>query len=130
MENKVREKELPITTTKREFYRAFVELLQPFHKLRKRDADVFGEILYQAYLIQDVEDKYRFKLLFDYDTRIEIESYLNISSSILRNSICSLRKKNLILSGNRIPKHYLFDPGLEFDLKFKFKIEESAPQGT
>lgn len=117
------EREIPVTTNEVRFFREFVELLQPFNGLRKRDADVFGEILYQAHLIKDVEEKHKFKLLFDYETRVEMENNLEISSANLRNSISNLRKKNLILEGNRIPKYYLIDPGKEFSVKFTFKIK-------
>lgn len=66
-----------------------------------------------------------FKLVFDYDTREEIQDKLNISSAVLRNTLTALRKKGLIVN-NTIPRHYLdidIEGGKNFTVGYKFLIQ-------
>tara|TARA_R110000751_G_scaffold8281_2_gene33069 strand:+ start:864 stop:1226 length:363 start_codon:yes stop_codon:yes gene_type:complete len=117
------ERTLTIPVNKREFFRAFVEILQPFIKVRNREGEVFAELLYQCYLRRGMaEMKDMFKLVFDYDTREKIQTELDISSAVFRNTLSSLRKKKLIIN-NTIPKHYLMDLEKEVNLTFRFLIQ-------
>jgi len=117
------ERKLTIPVGKRKFFRAFVEILQPFIKVRNREGEVFAELLYQCYLRRAMADKKdMFKLVFDYDTREQIQEHLGISSAVLRNTLSALRKKRLIID-NTIPKHYLMDLEEEVNLTFRFLIQ-------
>lgn len=119
-----REQKLDIKTDRRTFFRQYVELLQPLLKIRNREADVFGELLYHTYLKKSISNKTdKFKLVFDSDTRIEIEKKLDISAAVLRNALTQLRDKNLIVN-NQIPDLFLVDPESEFSLTFKFNIQD------
>ncbi len=117
------ERKLTIPVSKRKFFRAFVEILQPFIKLRNREGEVFAELLYHCYLRRGMANKKdMFKLVFDYDTRERIQQELNISSAVFRNTLSALRKKRLIID-NAIPNHYLMDLEEEINLTFRFLIQ-------
>ena len=117
------ERSLSIPVTKRQFFKAFVEILQPFIKVRNREGEVFAELLYQCYLRRSMASKKdMFKLVFDYDTRELIQEELDMSSAVFRNTLSALRKKALIVD-NAIPKHYLMDLEEEVKLTFRFLIQ-------
>lgn len=118
------ERTLTIPVTERKFFRAFIEILQPFTKVRDREGDVFAELLYQCYLRKSILNKKdMFTLVFDYDTKETIQDYLGISSAVLRNALSALRKKKLIID-NTIPNHYLIDFKEEVNLTFRFLIQK------
>lgn len=120
-------KVIPIKKNKREFFRAYVEILRPFLKqIRKREADLFAELLYQNYDKSEIKNKTdRFKLILEHDNRKKIEQYLNMSTAVFRNSLTVLRKKGLINDSNLIPDAYLLYPKENnFELKFNFIIEK------
>lgn len=121
----------------RTFYRQFIEILQPMLKLRKREADVFAELLYHNYLRRDIRnDQDRFRLVFDISTREKIGKYLGVrdpktgesiqplSNAVIQQALGGLRKKNLI-EGIKIRDSYTIDPtsGV-FSLTFKFVVDE------
>lgn len=117
------ERSLTIPVNKRDFFKAYVEILQPFIKVRNREGEVFAELLYQCYLRRNVENKKdMFKLVFDYDTREQIQEQLSISSAVFRNTLSALRKKRLIID-NTIPNHHLMEPDEEMKLTFRFLIQ-------
>lgn len=121
-----KEKILTLKKTRREFFRAYVEILKPFlKKLRSKDADVFAELLYQNSIKSDIKNKKdRFKLIFDADNRKEMEEHLKMSSQTFRNSLTNLRYRNLLEKDNTIPDLYLIVPDREkFALKFNFVFE-------
>lgn len=117
------ERSLTIPVSKRDFFKAFVDILQPFIKVRNREGEVFAALLYQCYLRRGMKNqKDMFKLVFDYDTRELIQEELDISSAVFRNTLSALRKKKLIVN-NTIPGHYLMDLDEEVNLTFRFLIQ-------
>lgn len=117
---------IPITKDTRGFFRAYVELLKPFLKLRNRQADLFAELLYENYLRSDIKDKSdRFKLILEQDNRKKIEERLGMTTAVFRNSLTILRNKKLLDKLNRIPDPYLAIPEKNnFELKFQFIIKK------
>ena len=120
----------------RKFYRQFIELLQPILGLRKREADVFAELLYHNYLRRNIENEDdRFKLVFDISTREKIGRTLGkrnekgeliqpLSNAVIQQALGGLRKKNLI-SGIKIRKAYTIEPSSGvFALTFKFVVND------
>lgn len=117
-----------INTTERKFFRQTLELLKhfnPFNKLRNKELDVLGELLYFNYKYSNIDKELRWKLIFDYDTKIKIRDYLQISEAEINVILSSLRKKgillgrSIILNINITPK----DPTIEFI--FKINNDES-----
>jgi hypothetical protein len=121
----------------RKFYRQFIELLQPILGLRKREADVFAELLYHNYLKRNIEDADdRFRLVFDISTREKIGVALGqkdektgeliqpLSNAVIQQALGGLRKKNLI-SGIKIRNAYTIEPSSGvFALTFKFVVND------
>mgnify|MGYP003630827154 CR=1 FL=1 len=119
----------------RKFYRQYIELLQPILNLRKREADVFAELLYHNYLrreIQNADD--RFRLVFDISTRNQIGTALGtkdrngnitpLSNAVIQQALGGLRKKNVI-QGIKLREAFTIAPeGGVFNLTFKFVVNE------
>jgi len=121
----------------RKFYRQYIELLQPLLQLRKREADVFAELLYHNYLKRDIKNpEDRFKLVFDISTRNKIGEALGqrdkktgeliepLSNAVIQQALGGLRKKNCI-KGITIRDTFTIEPeeGV-FNLTFKFVVNE------
>ena len=120
------EKEIRIPVKERDFFRMYLAIRQPFDKLRERDTDIFAELLYYEYKYSSISDeKVKWKMVFDYSTKLEIASKLGISTDIIRNSLTYLRKKGKIGKGNIIPKKFLLRPNDKNSLKFEFVIDNS-----
>lgn len=120
----------------RKFYRQFIELLQPILGLRKREADVFAELLYHNYLRRDIKNEEdRFRLVFDISTREKIGEALGqknergeliqpLSNAVIQQALGGLRKKNLV-SGIKIRNAYTIEPSSGvFALTFKFVVKD------
>lgn len=116
------EKEIPIQTDRRKFFRQYVEILKPICKLRDREADVLAELLYQAYIRKDINNLIdRFKLVFDYDTKIKMQDDIGMSTAVFRNCITQLRKKKIIGKNNVINLFYLINPDDDIvSIKYNF----------
>ena len=110
-----------IRTQPDKYFHQLIEILgvfYPFNKLRKRERDVFGEILYQLHLI--LEDGGREKDVFDYKIKEHIAEKVGISKANLYNIYKELREHNL-LTKEGINKEYKFKY-LEHDkIIFRFK---------
>lgn len=109
----------------RKFYRQYIELLQPILKLRKREADVFAELLYHNYLRRDIKNPAdRFKLVFDISTRNQISERLGISNAVIQQALGGLRKKNVI-RGITLRETFTVEPKYgTFTLSFKFIVDD------
>ena len=111
----------------RKFYRQYIELLQPVLRLRKREADVFAELLYHNYLRRDIPNKEdRSRLVFDISTREKIQTKLNISNAVIQQALGGLRKKNVII-GIKLRESFTIEPkdGV-FTLSFKFVVKDNV----
>ena len=115
-------KEIPIKCTDRNFYRYYVELLNPIARLRKKELDVLAQLLYHDNKYKSLEDKIRYKIIFDQDTKLEIRESLNLSEASLNNNLSELRKKKVIIN-NQIAKGYRIFPGESNKLVFNFIVD-------
>jgi CRP-like cAMP-binding protein len=120
MENK---RVIPIRSKLKKFYKQVVVLLNPILGLRGKEQDVLAELMYYNYKYQHLEEKIRWKVIMDYDTRTEIQQTLDISAASLYNIYSSLRKKGIIKE-NKVNKNYLIVPKEEFSLVFKFTVDK------
>lgn len=120
---KKREISIPIKGEQK-LYRAYVELLQPLLKIRKREADVFAYLLYLNDEKRSLPENDRFDLIFSTKYRNKIIEELDIPKSVLQNCFSELRKKKLIVD-NKIPlKHQVFKDTDGLSLLFKLKVNE------
>ncbi len=122
----IKTQSIKIPTNVRKFFRQYIGLMQPILNLTDREAEVFSELLYHSYLRRDIGNlQDRFTLVFESDTRIQIQEVLNISASAFRNYIMSLRKKGLIGKGNVIHPRFLIIPnGDPINITFTFEFKE------
>jgi len=111
----------PIGVSK--FFRQYLELLNPIIQLRGKELDVLAELLYYNHTLKAIPEEHRWKLIFDYDTKLKIRNKLKLSEASMNNNLSALRKKNIIQE-NRIGKAYLIEPGKSFLLGFNFVIDE------
>lgn len=107
------------------FYR-WLELTKPFHKLPKQQMMVLSWLLfyYDKYKNETNNDEIAWKLVFNYDTKLEIKETIGIKDQTLQNTLSALRKKNII-KGKRIMDNYIPNiesDATEFRLTFNFKI--------
>lgn len=108
------------------YFHQVVEILKifpPFNQLRKRQREAFAEILYQFYVYREETESSRERLVFDYKTKEEIATRLNISKGNLYNIYKELRQLNL-LTKDGINKNfkigYMQYPAITF--KFSEKL--------
>lgn len=113
------------TTTKNLFFK-WLDITRPFHKLTDQQQQILGLILYYNHKYKEdiTNDKLRWKMVFNYDTRMLIKEELGLKDSVFQNILTKLRKKNII-KNNEVMSTYI--PELTtgskvFKVVFNFKI--------
>jgi len=118
MERKV----IPINTEIRTFFRQYVHVLKPVLRLNDRESDILGELMYANYKHRDLKEDIRYKIIFDYDTRVDMRNALGISEASFNNGLTTLRRSGIIVN-NRLSKNLLVIPeSNRFCLSFLFSI--------
>jgi DNA-binding MarR family transcriptional regulator len=118
-------KKIPIKTNNRKFYRQFLELIKslpPINKLRPKEMDVLAEIMYENGKLKNIEDDYRYTLIFSTKNRREMRNLIGISEDSYNNNLSILRKHGLITKDNKLNKFLstvMFQDN--FSLEFLFK---------
>lgn len=90
---------IPIPTTQRKFFRQVLEILKPIpplNLLRNKELDVLAEFLYYNDKYSHLEKDIRSKIVFDYDTKLDMREYLNMDEQSFNNHMTSLRKKGIL----------------------------------
>jgi CRP-like cAMP-binding protein len=114
-----------IITKPEKYFHQLVEVLRvfpPFSNLRKREREVFGEMLYRLHLLGENNNGIAERVLFDYKTKEEIATTVGISKANLYNIYKELREHDLITKDGINSKYryrYLQHP----EITFKFKGE-------
>ena len=115
----------------REGYKDILKILkplQPFDTLRDREMDVLAELIYWYNYYGDMPEDVKQTMVFDYKTRIEIMTKLNIPIEVLNNNISWLRKRGFIAGKTlkfKLPKLVADESTqLTFDLKIKTYVPE------
>ena len=117
---------LKIDTKPELYFQQVIEILKilsPFNQLRKRQRQVFAEILYYNYKYSKESPDNADRLLFDYKTKEEISTKLEISKANLYNIYKELRKMELII-GDKINPKYKFGYLQHEEIFFKFTQKE------
>ena len=112
------------------FFREYLEALKGYHGLPNHEAKLLAELMYNYHILEGKlpDDKFRWKVLFDYDTKMEIREYLGISGQALENKLTMLRRKGFIVNGKLNP-NYVLDPGKSFALTYNWIIEAEDNEG-
>lgn len=118
---------IPIKTTMFRYYRQSLEILKvlpPLNTLRARELDVLAGFLYFDYKYRTVEIEARSKILFDYDTKMELKELISIDEQSFNNCLTSLRKKG-VLKKRSIETNYGLTPNDDgtASIVFNFKID-------
>lgn len=114
-----------VDTNPEKYFHQVVEILKifpPFNQLRKRQREVFAEVLYQFYVYREETEAVRERLVFDYKTKEEIATRLNISKGNLYNIYKELRQLNLLTKDGINEKFqigYMQYPGITFNFTEK-----------
>ena len=110
----------------KQLFITWLEVTSSFHKLRNQEKKVLSLLLYHYYKLQDdiTNETIIWKVLFDYDKKLEIRKELNIKNPSFNNILSSLRKKNVIID-DKISNIYI--PNIEkgsdnFKIIFNFNI--------
>ena len=96
-----------VDTNPEKYFHQLIEILKvfpPFSQLRKRQREVFAEILYEFYLVREESERVKERLVFDYKTKENIASRLNISKGNLYNIYKELRQLKLLTKNGINPK--------------------------
>lgn len=96
------------------FFKLWLTLIQPYLKLRNKEADVLAKFIeYRFEISKRVKDEEEINfILFSTKIRNKIVDELDISNPALNNMISALRKKNYIVK-NSINKKLI--PNIEYD---------------
>lgn len=120
MERKV----IPIKTELRTFFRQYVHIMKPVFKLNDRESDILGELMYFNYKYRELTEDIRYKIIFDYDTKVEIRVNLGITEASFNNGLTTLRKKGILVD-NRLAGNLLVIPDSNrFSVTFLFSIKD------
>ncbi len=118
-------KEALIKTTNKNFFKHWLLLTKPLHKLPTAEINILALLLYYyfEYKKEIKSEELIWKFVFDYTTKNKIKKELNIKvDQSLQNVLYSLRKKKII-NNNIISKSFI--PNIkdnEHSLIFKFEI--------
>lgn len=88
---------------------SILKFIPPYNKLSKREREVLAELYYYNSKLEYIEENKRMKLVFDYDTRSEIATKLEISTDSVYNIVASLKRKGLITHRDLVKKYVLKD---------------------
>ena len=124
-------KQVVIKSNRKNFFRYWMTLTRPFHKLRVKEQDVLALLLfyYYEYKKKINDERLVWKMVFDYDTKIRIKEELNIKDGNFQNLMTSLRKNNAIIH----KKYFMINPAYiprvskvtnRFDITFSILISE------
>ena len=116
------EKIIKIPTTEEKIFRQYLEIFNPIIKLRSKELDVLSQLLYFNDKLKDIPEEHRNKILFDYDTKKEMQNKIGLSGAYFDNCLSILRKKGIIIN-NKLIKNFLFYPDKDVKLTFNFVIK-------
>tara|TARA_R110000796_G_scaffold236214_1_gene355438 strand:+ start:8881 stop:9249 length:369 start_codon:yes stop_codon:yes gene_type:complete len=114
-----------IPCNKRNFFKRWLLITKPFHKIRPRQIEVLTEILYHHDMLKDdYKDEIElWKVIFDYSTKLKIRNDLNIEDHIIQNSLSILRKSGIIKNNKVIDRYIPIIKNNKYELKFEFIID-------
>lgn len=125
-------KQANIRTSKKQFFKHWLNLTKPFHKLTEQEIDVVSLFLYYHNEFKDgtTNKKMLWKFVFDYDTKMLIKKELGMKDQGLQNVLTVLRKKKVIIN-NTINPVYIPDLNTgdkDFKIIFNLLINEQVKE--
>lgn len=83
--------------------------------------NVFAMLLYFNNIYKDMDDRSKWKKVFDYDNKVVIMNEIGLSEGQL-NTYLSILRNIKLLTGKQISSPFIFYPDESFDLTFRFNI--------
>ena len=117
-----------IVTDKKLVFRYWLNFLKPYHKLRQKEIEALGIMLYYRYELSKEVNNIALveRLLFSTETRVKIRKELNnMGQKVFNNLLTSLRNKGVLSKDNKI--HPSLIPNMDetgFKLTFDFEIKK------
>lgn len=90
-------------------------------KLNPKLMQVFALVMYYNYKYKNLEEDMKWRMVFDYDTKVSIMNDVGINESHL-NTYFSILRNIKLLNGKQISKPFIFYPESGFELTFKFNF--------
>jgi len=122
----VNEKTANLKVKIKDFFKKWIEFTTPFHKLNGRQQKVLALLLYHHYTFKKeiTNNKILWKAVFDYDTKVDIYTELNMTSASLENIISQLRKSKVIIDNQITPVYIpeLANNSKKFSIHFNFLL--------
>jgi len=84
-----------------------VSNIPPFNKLRPKELELYAHLLKVNHKYRNIPFKERNKLIFNYDTKIEIATLMGIKLSGVYNILSNLRTLKVIEDESLVPKYIL-----------------------
>ena len=115
---------IDIKTNKRLFFRQSLEILKhipPLNKLRPRELDVLAGFIYYNDMYKDLKEDVRGKVLFDYDTKLNMRDEISMNESTFNTTMSSLRSKGFLTKRSVVSSY-----GISLnkpEITFNFTIE-------
>lgn len=123
-------KQAIIKTKEKTFFKHWLTLTEPLHKLNKKEIEVLSLFMFYYFEFKKeiANEELCWKLTFDHDIKLKILNELNLSSDqILQNILTGLRKKQIIIN-NKINISFIPQIDLKksntFSLIYKFEIND------
>lgn len=124
-------KNIPLKMSKKGLFKTYLDFMRPIHKLRNQEIQVVALLLFynDLYLGDFRLEEDRWRKVFSATVKAAISKELNMTSSVLHNTISSLRKHNVITKSkgyNEVNGGFLLGVGKEtesFVLNISFSIK-------
>ncbi len=115
-----------IPTDNNSFFRAWLQVMRPIHKLTPKEMDFFAIMLKKrAKIASEIKDSFIIdSLLFKEESKAEMLKEAGITDSHMKIILHNLRKNNVLIN-KRVNPRYIpdWEEGKPFRLMFIFKNE-------
>ncbi len=109
-----------IPIERKNLFSKWLEITKPFHKLPAHHCATVALLLYyyDKYKYELGNEEIAWKMVFDYDTKVNIKKELGVKDGSFQNMLSTLRSKGIIKDNKVVPRYI---PNIEKDAKF-FKV--------
>ena len=116
------------------FFEDYLRLKRPYinavlstiHKKERHLNDnplrVLAQLLYYNYVYRDIEESMRWKIVFDYDTKIKICDRLKMPNTHLNSYLSQLRRIGIVKKKS-VDKFWVFYPEKNIKLMFDISVD-------
>lgn len=114
---------IPISLDIKNFYKGYINALNPILNLKKREIEVLSVILTLCYSNRHLKEDKLFELIFSTSARKAMYKSIKMSEPSFNNHLTSLRVKKLLTNDNKIAKHILKYPNEKGELNITYNLK-------